>query len=405
MPRHSPALRSGVAGFEVDPVVRELSAELLPRAEELAVGMADRIRAEVPMYAEGLFVSGEEVNESCADNLRYVLGSLAGRPDVRHDVPRATGAQRAERGLPYAALLQAYRIGGRYIWELLVAAADSSVREQLLRAAADIWAVTDDLSAEVTEGYRTMLADRARRDVQIRSARLGTLLDGDADVAEQLWESAAVLKLPRNASFVVVTAESPSLGAEALPGIEEILRRKNVVSAWRVDRDHQDGLIGLLPVYGVERLAGELKALAHGRVGVSSTFRRVDGAHDAHRESRLAAASGSPGTTEVVRFEDRPLAVLLAGTPEGAHALALGVLGEVLDLPPGDRKVVLETARTWLAVAGSTSDAAGRLHIHRNTVRYRLRRLEELSGRDLAKPIGAAELHVALECARILGLG
>ena len=118
--------------------------------------------------------------------------------------------QRAERGVPYAALLQAYRIGGRYIWELLVEAADHSVREQLLRAAADIWAVTDDLSAQVTEGYRTTLADRARRDVQVRSALLGTLLDGDVDVAEQLWESAAVLKLPRTAEFVVVTAECPS---------------------------------------------------------------------------------------------------------------------------------------------------------------------------------------------------
>ena len=34
--------------------------------------------------------------------------------------------------------------------------------------------------------------------------------------------------------------------------------------------------------------------------------------------------------------------------------------------------MLLETARTWLAVAGSTSAAAERLHIHRNTVRYRL---------------------------------
>jgi len=65
----------------------------------------------------------------------------------------------------------------------------------------------------------------------------------------------------------------------------------------------------------------------------------------------------------------------------------------------------IETARTWLALAGSTSAAAQQLHIHRNTVRYRLKRLEELTGRDLAEPVGAAELHVALECARILGLG
>ena len=67
--------------------------------------------------------------------------------------------------------------------------------------------------------------------------------------------------------------------------------------------------------------------------------------------------------------------------------------------------MVIETARTWLAVGGSTSTAARELHVHRNTVRYRLRRLEELTGRDLATPVDAAELHVALECARFLGLG
>lgn len=142
------------------------------------------------------------------------------------------------------------------------------MREQLLRAAADIWAVTDDLSAQVTEGYRSTLAERARRDAQVRSALLGTLLDGDIDGAEQLWQSAALLKLPRTADFVVVTAECPSFGAEALPGIEQVLRRMNVVSAWRVDRDHQDGLIGLLRAYRVDRLAVELQALARGRVGV-----------------------------------------------------------------------------------------------------------------------------------------
>jgi hypothetical protein len=37
-------------------------------------------------------------------------------------------------------------------------------------------------------------------------------------------------------------------------------------------------------------------------------------------------------------------------------------------------------------------------------VRYRLRRLEELTNRSLADPLDLAELHVALECARMLGV-
>ena len=80
------------------------------------------------------------------------------------------------------------------------------------------------------------------------------------------------------------------------------------------------------------------------------------------------------------------------------------MLGPVLDLSPEDRAVILQTAHTWLATGGSSSAAADQLHVHRNTVRYRLRRIEELTGRDLARPVDASEVYVALECVRILGL-
>lgn len=71
---------------------------------------------------------------------------------------------RAEHGFPYVALLQAYRAGGRFIWKLLVARSEPRVRDIVLIAAADIWAVTDELSSWVTDTYGSTLADRARRD-------------------------------------------------------------------------------------------------------------------------------------------------------------------------------------------------------------------------------------------------
>jgi hypothetical protein len=131
---------------DVDPAVAALSKRLLPESDQLALGMAGPIREEAPLYRYAEIVSDEELAGSCQDNLRYLLSSLAGDP-VRGDPPRRTGVARAERGFPYAALLQAYRVGGRFIWELLVARSEPRVRDIVLIAAADIWAVTDELSS------------------------------------------------------------------------------------------------------------------------------------------------------------------------------------------------------------------------------------------------------------------
>ena len=106
-----------------------------------------------------------------------------------------------------------------------------------------------------------------------------------------------------------------------------------------------------------------------------------------------------------LRFDDEPIAVLLVSAPDASLSVARRILGRVLDLPDGDRILLIDTMRIWLAEAGSTSTAASRLHVHRNTVRYRLRRIEELTGRSLTKPRDLADLHVALECARMLDLG
>jgi hypothetical protein len=390
-----------VTGSDVDPAVRELSGRLLPESDELAPLMAARIRAGIPLYRDGRTVPVAALDASCSDNLRYVLGNLAGTPVVDREEPRATGVARAEAGVPYAAVLQAYRVGGRFIWELLVERADATARDTLLRAAADIWAVTDDLSAQVTDAYRTTFADRARRDAQVRSALLGAVLDGDLAATEQVWESASVLHMPRDGEFVIVTAESVSPGTEALPDIEDRLHRLDVASVWRLDVDHQDGLIVLRSRFRFDDLVSHVAPMTSGRTGVSRVFTTIDDAPRALREARLACAAATPGVAELVCFDERPTATLLATTPDSSDALAQRILGPVLELPREDRTLLLRTVRVWFAADGSTSSAAEQLHLHRNTVRYRLRRLEELTGRSLARPIDIAEIHLALEAVRI----
>ncbi|UXY39455.1 helix-turn-helix domain-containing protein [Streptomyces sp. 1222.5] len=49
-----------------------------------------------------------------------------------------------------------------------------------------------------------------------------------------------------------------------------------------------------------------------------------------------------------------------------------------------------------------TADAADALFVHPNTVRYRLRRIEELTGRPLTDPLTVADLGAALYALRLL---
>jgi hypothetical protein len=366
--------------------------------------MAERIRAEVPSYTDIEGVTFDVTCASCIDNLRYVLEYLAGDTRPSGASARATGRARADQGVPYAAVLQAFRIGGRFIWELLVDQADAEAYDVLLQAAADIWTVSDDLAIEVTDAYRDALAERARRDGQMRAVLVGSLLDGDNGTGAQPWEAAGALNLDAGGEYVVVSARSDAAGTEALPDVERALSRHNVNSAWRLDHEHQDGVVALRFGFGAEQVVEQLAGIATGPVGVSAAGRGLDGASEARRQARLACAAASPGTSEVLRFEEHPLRVLVASSPDQAKIVAEAVLAPVIELADGDRGVLLDTARAWLAAGGSTSRAARELHVHRNTVRYRVKRLEELTGRDLARPIDAAELHVALECVRILGL-
>jgi PucR family transcriptional regulator, purine catabolism regulatory protein len=68
-----------------------------------------------------------------------------------------------------------------------------------------------------------------------------------------------------------------------------------------------------------------------------------------------------------------------------------------------DRRGVLQqTLGAYLATNGSPTDAADRLHLHRNTVLYRLGRIEDLLGVDLRNAEVRLALHLALKIGDVL---
>jgi DNA-binding PucR family transcriptional regulator len=94
--------------------------------------------------------------------------------------------------------------------------------------------------------------------------------------------------------------------------------------------------------------------------------------------------------------------VLAAAAPDAAAELARTVLGPVLDLASQDRSTLLGTLRAWFDAGGSTVETSKRIYCHPNTVRYRLRRLQEHTGRSLDDPRAVAELLAALDALRLL---
>ena len=64
--------------------------------------------------------------------------------------------------------------------------------------------------------------------------------------------------------------------------------------------------------------------------------------------------------------------------------------------------VLLQTLGAYLATNGSPTEAADRLHLHRNTVLYRLGRIEDVLGVDLRDAEVRLGLHLALKISDVL---
>ena len=62
----------------------------------------------------------------------------------------------------------------------------------------------------------------------------------------------------------------------------------------------------------------------------------------------------------------------------------------------------IRTLRTWCANDGSPDRTAELLHCHANTIRYRLRRIETLTGRSLRSPQDLAEIVTGLNALRVI---
>ncbi|WP_116102897.1 PucR family transcriptional regulator [Amycolatopsis thermalba] len=154
------------------------------------------------------------------------------------------------------------------------------------------------------------------------------------------------------------------------------------------------------------RAAGEalarldrLMSLSRFRLG-SGGPASVEGLHGATQEARhaveLAARRG--GRIELVAGEDIAVHQLLAaGAPdELRRSVRARVLGALLAYDAAQGTDLVHTVRVYLECSSSPTAAARALHVHVNTLRYRIARASELLGVDLNDFVAQVDVYLAL---------
>jgi DNA-binding PucR family transcriptional regulator len=89
--------------------------------------------------------------------------------------------------------------------------------------------------------------------------------------------------------------------------------------------------------------------------------------------------------------------LLLASVPGSVlRSFRERLLGPLAAYDEQHRAELLATLREFLDCSGSWNACAARMYVHVNTVRYRIRRIEELTGRDLSSLDDRVDFFLAL---------
>ncbi len=134
-------------------------------------------------------------------------------------------------------------------------------------------------------------------------------------------------------------------------------------------------------------------------VGISDAapLSALSGTWEEARHACNLAQLGTEPVNVVSGTEVTSHVLLLAAVPDTVRrTFTMRVLGAVWDYDAKHDAGLYETLAAFLACSGSWSRTARQLHLHVNTVRYRIQRVEELTGRDLSSLEDRVDVFLAL---------
>lgn len=276
--------------------------------------------------------------------------------------------------------------------------ADSGTERTLLTEA--ILRFTREIAFAAATSYAAAAESRGAWDARLEALVVDGIMRGDAE--ESLLSRAAALGWDPGSPATVLVGAAPS---DDPPTIVYQVRSR----AARASRSVLLGVQGtrLVVVFGGLPDDGAGKGAAHllaeafgdGPVVVGPTVPSLSEAHRSATDalSGLRAVPAWPTAPRPVHAVDLLPERALAGDPEAERQLIDGLV-----IPLAETSgTLMETLDTYLEVGGVLETCARRLYVHPNTVRYRLRRVAELTGRTPSNARDALVLRVGLAVGRL----
>jgi hypothetical protein len=364
----------------MDPV-----GELFPRAGEIATAMIARCAAEIPEYRllPASVLAGDLVANATAVFELFLTTVAEDRRPTEDELalPIAWGAERARDGLPLDAVLKIYPLAAGVAWEMVARAGDPAA------LGARMLGFLGEVMPRVAEAY---LRERDDLDWEQREDR--------QNLAASLLAGRPVRHRELPESYDVVVFHLP-----ALPAAAGSRAATDLFRAVRSDLDGQPGV--LVPFKGdggvllipaeyaagavaarVDRICGRRCTAAAAR---AETHADIPAAHSEAVEI-LSLAENLRRPARLYRLADLAIEYQLARPGPARDALA-GVLSPLEDHPH-----LIDALRAFVTSGYNRGEAATALTIHRNTLTYRLGRIQLITGYDATRAADARHLAAAM---------
>jgi PucR-like helix-turn-helix protein len=302
--------------------------------------------------------------------------------DAEFEPLRTWARARAKEGVRLEDLIRAFGVARQVGWELIRAQARPDEQAALLEAAGLLMRYVDRICAVVADAYLAggeppvSEVERHIRDLVERLSDPAPLDAYGHDLARRL----RVEVRDRYAPFVVaLPGQQPDRHAALAAGLRQRGWPLAVTDGTRVS-----GLAGRPPTLAE---AGGPDAI----LVVAGEIRRADLAAARRDVVLLTEYARRAGRRGRICVEEHQLELLMCRQPTLVRQLRERVFARLTDA-----EELVHTVRAFVVRNYDRAAASRALHIHRNTLGYRLHRVERLTGLDLAQPRALAVLYLAV---------